>query len=229
MEPERMYSQEVEGVPYEVYRYWIPCNLNSKIDVIKKWGQAICRESIPKRFRRRKNRSEYAETAVMIFARIDQFISLDIPFTVGSGYLSQNQWATFGEVENPNSEHTFRRMADIGYHYKKNIVGTGRIAHYFHFRTYPLLAQALAYKHDTSAHNIMSVAILLLHDLIVNAGPDCEEFYDLFTNDTRVKPEHIDVNDWRKLRVNIFGNKKGKSRPKRTGLLANLVGRVDSV
>jgi len=211
-----MYSQNIEGDNYDVFRYYIPTRADSKLNSIRKWFRVMGREHVPQQYKRRKQPIEHVETAVMILGRIDQLYSLDVPLTVGSGFLSSKPWATFGNVSS-DSKIEFKNFDSIIDHYKSQIVKGAPSAGYFHFRIVPSLAEHLADKYNQTDHTIVSLATLFLYDLLINTGPDCEELYDLFTNDTRIGPDHIDVKEWRDLRKTVFG-KKGKTKDKRYNL-----------
>ena len=60
-----------------------------------------------------------------------------------------------------------------------------------------------------------SIAICFLYDILLNCGPDCEDLYDLFTNDSRdTSSEFIDINEWENTRCTVMG-KNGKIRQNR--------------
>jgi hypothetical protein len=58
----------------------------------------------------------------------------------------------------------------------------------------------------TSANFWMSVALLLTYDIIHECGPDCHEFFELFTNDYRDNSDNFDMAAWEQIRCKILGN-----------------------
>lgn len=217
MDTQKMYSQWICGEQYDVFRYYIPNRVESRLNTLRKWFRVLDRDRIPYQYKRRKNPIEHAETAVMILGRIDQLCTLDVPIVAGSGYISSKPWATFGEVPNAKSQLQFRDVEDISDYYHNLIVKGASSASYLHFRVCPNLPMELSNKHNKTVHYVVSMALLLLCDILENVGPDCEEFYDLFTNDTRVGREHVDIFDWSRTRQTVLG-KKGKTREKRVNI-----------
>lgn len=194
-----------KGETYEIHRFYVPDIISERLKFLRKYFNVMDREQIPHRFKRRKCGLEYAETAVMILARVDQLCNMDVPLAVGSKYLSPEPWATFGEVPDHPCLLNFRDFDDIGqYYYKQFCQSSSSIATY-RFRIAPNLVESLSIRHKASPHMVMAIASCLLSDILLHAGPDCTEMFDLFTNDLREGPDQIKIDKWLNLRCKIMG------------------------
>lgn len=210
-----MYEQWIRNQRYEVHRYYLPRKIVNRLKFIQKYFRVMNRAAIPQQYKLRKNEVEYFETAVIIFARLLTMCENDIPFLAGSGFLSPKPWASFGEVPEKVSKLEFRDFYDIANYYRPLIANSNATPEYVHFRIVPNLLMELGDKYRMSPHHLGAIAICLLYDILLNCGPDCEDFYDLFTNDNRDNSaEFIDINDWENLRCAVIG-KNGRIRDRR--------------
>ena len=199
----KLYSQWISGVQYEIHSYFVPHVLDKRIKFLKKYFRVIDRTSIPHVHKRRKSPVEFAETAVMILARLNAMCKMDIPIVVGSAYLDKMPWAIFGNAPGFGARHLFHDFDGIADHYRKLLVKGCSSAEHLHFRVVPTLSWQLADEYNISPSFVVSLSICLLHDIILNCGPDCEELYDLFSNDLRV--QSVSLHEWQDLRCKILG------------------------
>lgn len=201
----KMYEQWICKEKYEIHRFWVPRSLDKKIKWLRKYFRVMDRDSIPRQFKRRKDSSEFCETAIMILGRLDQLFDIDVPIVAGSAYLGKQPWAIFGDAPQHEAKITFRDFEDIMHHYHNAIVTGPADAEYFHFRVAPALVEKLSDKHRQTSHFLVSVGLCLLYDILTNCGPDCAELYDLFTNDLRVGPDSVNLEEWQDLRCKVMG------------------------
>jgi hypothetical protein len=195
---------------YEVYGYLLPTKLDATVTFLKKYFKVLDKFScVPYDYKRRKVYKEFAETAIMILARVEQFLSIKRPLIAGSRYINPAAWAIFGEAEDLFPKHSFKDFESICNFYEKRIFknpnSDNTKKEMFHFRHEPNLCNQLAAKYDETPHYIMTVALAFLRDIILNCGPDCQEFYDIFTNDYREDAEAIDIDQWQELRCKVLG------------------------
>lgn len=194
------YYQWINNERYEVHQFWISLSLNHHQKVLKNYFKVMDMANIPYRYKRRKIPLEYGEAAVMILARIDQLLDLDIPIAAGSRYLSSQPWALFGESSVSAKIH-FRDMEDIANKYRPERAST--TSEYFHFRKVPYLVEQLANKYVVTPNFIMNVAIGLLYDIVCHCGPDCPELADIFSNDIRTSK--VKISYWQEVRCKVMG------------------------
>lgn len=200
------YLHFLGGERYEMHRYFLPARAMPRIKFLRKWFRVIDRDPIPPRQKRRKNDVEFAETAVMTLARIDALLGNDIHFVAGSGWLSPQPWGVFGEApEQTQAEVVFPDFPAIANFYESLIFSQGSVTEYLSFRIHPRLPAVLARKYDLTPHFVVSLAICLLYDILLNCGPDSPEFYDLFTNDTKVGPTQVNIEEWEDVRCRAMG------------------------
>lgn len=199
----KLYDRWVGKYKYEVYRYFVTANMDRRIKFIRKYFKIMDKIDIPTKFKRRKTFLEYAEAAVMILGRIDQFLSIDAPISIGSAYLDKKAWAVFGEG-NFSSVLTFRNFEDLASHYLKIMLSKQTHTEDFHFRVSGGLIEHLSDKYYKPTHLIMLVAISLLYDILVYGGPDCPIISDLFTNDLR--KSKVNIKEWEVTRCKVMGH-----------------------
>lgn len=204
-----LYSQWSNRERYDIHRYYVPASLSKRLRFVKKYFRLLDRFEIPQKYKRRKSPTEYLETAVMILSRIEQLWKMDVPIIVGSGYISEISWATFGRIPDVESRFNFGNFNDLADHYYNGLVNGGVYSREFPFRVCPNLPWELASKYQSTPHFIISIALCLLSDILTKSGPDCPDLYDLFTNDTRVSAKGVDVEAWKRIRYKMMG-KRGK-------------------
>ena len=191
---------------YSVCRYCIPTTINPQISFLRKYFRVMDRIPIPRRHRNRRHFVEYAEAAIMLFARVEQFYRLRRPLIAGSTFLTPCAWVVFGEANAP-ARHRWPAFHDVALHYER-MWFMPQIQHnnrFFHFRKYGRLADDLASHLKSTPHYIMTTALLLLHDVLRYCGPDTYEFSDLFTNDNRDTPNYVDLDIWEAVRCKVLG------------------------
>lgn len=212
----KIYDRWIKKEFYEVHRLWVPHNLEKHVKFLRRYFRVMDRDTTPHIYKRRKSALEYAETAVMMLARLDALCDMDIPVAAGSTYLATTPWAVFGEAPETRAKLKFRDFEDIATHYYDTIVRGGSSPEYLHFRVAPSLLRQLSNKHKQTSHFIVSVALALLYDLVTRCGPDCEVIHDLFSNDLRETPDKANLDKWQDTRCKVMGRDgRVKSRPYR--------------
>jgi hypothetical protein len=198
----KLYTTLIRNEIYEVHRYWMPHNAGSRLKFLRKFFKLLDKDYIPHNHKRRKDSSEFADAALIILARLDQLFDLNVPFVAGSAYLSPEPWAMFGKGETDAHFH-FKDMESIFDYYKPAIVRGDNGPEQFHMRLAKNLPTELSDKHRYTPNLVVAVAIYLLYDILINCGPDCTEFADLFSNDRRIS--NVDLNEWSTLRCKLLG------------------------
>lgn len=201
---------------YNIHKYFVPIAVVNRIKFLRKYFKIMDRDDTPYRHKKRKNYVEFLETALMILARVDTFISKKIPVVAGSGDLSPLPWATFGFIHaDVHPQFEFDTFGSITKHYNYLIhENSPFVSKLFAHRREPFLARNMADMYNCSSHMIVSLAICLLYDILIHCGPDCEEFYDLFTNDNRIRPSEIQIPEWEKIRCKVMGSEGSVSGKK---------------
>lgn len=200
-------SEWIDAEVYDIYQYYMPCKAAKKIRFVKQYFQKLTKQETLWKYRRRNCWQEFAETAIMILARIDVLIRKDSGIIAGSKMVNAAiPWATFGNYRNSEifAQNSFENIPEIFKHYNIYLKGACYPVT-FHFRNMENLPQRLGQKFKKTPNFIMAAAIVLLADIIQECGPDCHEFFELYTNDTRESPANIDLDDWFDSRCNMLG------------------------
>jgi hypothetical protein len=199
----RLYSHWIDADIYDVYQYYMPCHAAKRIRFVKEYFQKIIEPSTPWQFKRRKCWQEFVETSVAILARTDNLMRRNITIIAGSESVNPSiPWALFGECSEIFARFTFKKISDILDHYETYLSGNCYPVE-FHFKNMAHLPEKLG-----NPNQVVAAALVLVYDIIQECGPDCNEFFDLFTNDFRKNPSNIDMDDWFNLRCKILGIEK---------------------
>jgi len=205
----RTHYEVIEPECYQVYKYYLPVNASKKITWVKKYFESLDGLDIENTFKRRKSHVEFAETALLMLTRINWATMKDRYIVAGSEYVSPIAWCVFGRSDYaPMSKMHFSNIVEIANHYKNYTHGNCYPID-IHFRMGSDWANRIAkrfHKPMLKSPNLwMTVALLLTYDLIHNCGPDCSEFFELFTNDYREHSSDFNLDQWERLRCKILG------------------------
>jgi len=212
--PPKLATRLINNHTYEVYKYWIPKLVRSKLKWLNRWFRIADRENIERENKRRKADVEGVETAVIVFNRITQLMDIDVPVAVGSAWLGERPWAVFGDCP-VDAELKIKNVRDLLRHYEKLMSATN--PELIHFRCHHGLVHYLSRKYKMLYSHVVAASICLLYDILINAGPDCDEVYDVFSNDLTEKQECFDIEKWQDQRCRIMG-RYGKILERSTGL-----------
>ena len=197
-----------EKINDEVYRgvkFYIPINTRKKVRFLKKYFAYI--DEGGGEWKRRKNWVEFGETAVTILQRIDSFFMTKHIFVAGSPLVCQIPWAIFGNSSRW-CQHKFEKLCDISEFYRNFLHGKCYPLQ-LHFNRHPTFLFKLSERFSKFPLNNpnfwMGVALNLVYDLIHNCAPDCNEVFELFTNDYRVGPGDFPDHEFHDLRFKILG------------------------
>lgn len=201
----RIYNEVIDDELYETHQYFVPVQAAKRVRFMKKFFQTLHDTNIPIDFRRRKSPVEFGETCVNVLQRIDMMCSIDSAIVAGSRYVSGVPWAIFGvDQSDLFAQNTYKDLPSLARAYKYYLTGNCYPTT-FHFRSAPNVPHKLAKKYKTNANYVMALALSVCYDVIHNCGPDCFEFFDLFTNDHRESPENFNIDSWQSLRCKILG------------------------
>lgn len=198
-------SFSLDGIDYKVIRYYVPQNVIHKARKVKEYFQLLD-DRVPFKFRRRKSHIEFVDTALVCLERIARVSELRSSLVAGSSHIRPIPWAIFGKSERDYCQYKFETLDHLIRFYKKSYGKTYYyidIHHRSSGRSLKVL-QGMSKMYGYGVTAIISVAIYLIHDLIRNIGPDCEDFFDLCSNDVRDTPETIDKRKWENSRRSIF-------------------------
>lgn len=194
-----------QKVFYQEKHYWLPEKVKNRFEFVKKFFKIqniVCPVSFPDR--RRKSIHETAEACVVILSRIESFMNLGIPVVLGSKFLKDLPWATFGKTDHFEGIY-FEEFKDVIKYYEDYF--TGKDFHeIFPFRLCENETRKLADKYKKNSGEMMALAICLMCDIIWNCGPDCDELFDVFSNDVRDDPAFFDFGIWERQRVALMGS-----------------------
>jgi len=206
----RIHYECLDSEVYEVHKYYLPVKISPRVKWVRRYFKKLDDQPIDVSHKRRKHWLEYAETALMMLGRIYHLCSKGHRITAGSQYVSPVAWAIFGEG-NPGTmaRHQFSSVLEIANHYRSLLQGNCYPIDIYFKKGHSQLGRQLASKFKKppliSSNFWMAVALLLIHDIIHECGPDCNEFFELFTNDYRDNSGSFDVISWEKLRCAILG------------------------
>jgi hypothetical protein len=149
---------------------------------------------------------EFGAVAVRNAIRLENNIAFGGEISIGSGYLSEKPWALVGNLDpREKSEYKFSCFPELIEHYEKEIKNHYRMEFDVPFIDDSLGLFKLAERNQESIDDMFSMCILLTRDLIFHAGPDNDNFYDLFTNDSKDTSDSADVDEWESQRCKVFG------------------------
>lgn len=147
---------------------------------------------------------DFAEVAVRLMARLENSVEYGMEVVIGSNYLSDYPWAVFGNTR-VGARNKFAQFSQIIDHYDKHLSDTNRVEYTIPFNSDGEDVYKMANRHDLSPATMFAACLLLTRDMIYHGGPDCDLFFDLYTNDIRDTPDTIDLDEWEKTRCRMFG------------------------
>lgn len=189
----RRKSKRVNDGLYWKYHYFLPASIMPVINFLKGYFEiidSICDVPVVHRFRNSK--MEYAMTAVDVLYEIRNRLAVNDEIVLGSEFINPCAWAVIGHNRRGRlARKEFRSLKQIFKHYEQQVTGCRgyNCAVILHRQDETVNRLALmAEKERKSVNLILAVALLLLHDIIKNCGPDCNELKRVFTNDRRASP-----------------------------------------
>jgi hypothetical protein len=205
----KLHYEVIDSEVYEVHKYYFPRDASNRIRWVRKYFQKLDSKDIPLMYKRRKSWVEYAELALLILNRIHNLTSRNCVIFAGSKCVSPIAWAIFGP-SGGMAQMQFAGIVDIANYYKKQYLDSEQCYPVdIHFKKGSNWAPKIASSFEriplNSPNFWMTVALLLTYDLIHNCGPDCHEFFELFTNDYRVGSDDFNLEEWEELRCQILG------------------------
>lgn len=205
----KLYHEALADDVYDVYKFYLPTQIAKKVRFLRKYFKYLDDQVDDPTYKRRKHWCEFAEEAMFVLSRVSHLTEKDYCFPAGSRYVCALPWAIFGPLETQRmARNYFETIEDVGRHYHNSLHGKCYPVD-LHFRKAPELAHKIAKKFKnppmSSPNYWMAVGIALTYDIIHNCGPDCHEFFDLFTNDYRDSPDHISPSAFQELRLKILG------------------------
>lgn len=161
---------------------------------------------------------EFYETALNVLFDVRNQLSVRRTYILGSSSLCGIAWAKIGVFDevSPSAKFEFRTFADLIRHYNCilsackdfGILNLYRSTRVKYDRLTPMSNQF-----DVSHNRMMSIAMLFLYDIVCNAGPDCREFREVFTNDVRtVVLDHL-MRKWQPTHMATIGKENAVIMP----------------
>ena len=217
---------------YWRYHFFLPRTTAPVLRLLKKYFYHLDSEqSVPVDHRIRQTKWECVETAINILAKVRMASLGSSPssFVMGSDHICPVAWAVIGsEANNPRiGQNRFTSVTDVFERYDSlmwaggfNTVAIDRpLSHEKNVDKLRILLNT----YQQTANYIVAAALFLLHDLVLNGGPDCFDFYEAFSNDKR-SCSSADETAWLIARQAVVGTER-KNLDVFTGLPGALLSR----
>lgn len=204
----------VSGEKFQAHNYYLPTDAAKLIPRLHDYFQClITSTNIHQERMRRKSYLSAFDTAVGVLQRIDLINSSGATIMIGSRHICPMAWCVIGPE--PPCQFYQYNFSDV----------YALIEHYTRPYNEPCHCQAISVYHQCggrenlrkvsdkapdsaklSPNKVMTAAIRFLADLLKYGGPDCTEFFDLYTNDMTIPPTEVDVDLWLQCRDKaLFG------------------------
>ena len=157
--------------------------------------------------------NEYVTAAIDCTVELERQMFINEFVWVGSDYLdSSERFAAFGIDQNFDQYmYSFDNFSQVIDHYESSAV-KNLSAHVLPVEKKSKVSSSitdlfqLAKNYQLEPTEMMSICLLLTKDIVINAGPDCEFFTRLLTNDSRTNYlDDFDIDEWEELRCRAFG------------------------
>lgn len=197
------------GKVFRAYGYYLPLPIVNRLPPLLQYFQILMDgSSAPRSGRRLLTTHEVPDLALSVLKRVERQVDYGGGVFVGSkeispiahlyvGTLHEQKCAIdkYGSVEDYLLQATaaFQEPCDC------------RPVTLLHEAANPVLGGFPG----KSPNRLMAGAITLLSEIVQHAGPDCEEFFDLFTNDSGVSPDTVDPHLWKRARHQSFTEVRG--------------------
>jgi hypothetical protein len=206
---EKLYNEVVGSEVYEVHKFYLPTKIGKRVKFLRRYFEFLDNEVPKGHQKRRQSPCEFAETAMFALTRIKMLTEKGYTIIAGSQHVSPIPWAIFGPPNQRPARFYYKNIDDLAGQYHNYMHGK-MFPIELHFRVGSGLASKLAARHAdveylSSPNYWMALGICVLFDIIHNCGPDCHEFYELFTNDYKDNPQTIDFKQWQRARCKILG------------------------
>ncbi len=194
-----MGGAHVFGQQYEAYNYYVPDSVVHTIPRINDYFSSLIRESkVEEKDRRYWNIYDWYDLAISLLNRIEYRLQMKLSFLIGDQAISAVPWAVVGEVTSRRiyRHHfpTIESLIDSYLSVTKSPCRTLPVSIYH--RNGKRWMKDLRCRGQYNDNQLMSAAILFLADVIRNAGPQTDVFYDVFTNDRRATSEKMSHVHW---------------------------------
>ena len=211
---------ELSNVKYSGYGVFIPTRIIPMVKRVRRYFEELDKYPEEASRRRRKNPLEYIETAVNMLYRAHNLCAHQaIP--IGSQHLSPLAWAVIGpNIEGMFARNYFDNIESLYAHYDNWMNGSCKKQLAYFTNGFERVTE-LSRFYTWSRNRVIAVALVFLHDLIQHGGPDCDHFYDLYTNDQRCCSVSGCLPDWQRARAKVFvGDKMVTPLPGRRVVVA---------
>lgn len=196
---------------FDAYNYYLPMGAVRLIPRLNDYFQTLINDG-PQHPDQQRRRSFLAsiDAALSVLCRIKHLNENGDMAVLGSSHLKPITWAVVGKGEPPCRLYKFQfhslysmlehyvRRYDESCHahpvcvYQQSGASGGRAT---------LEALVAGMKDRPANVNVfLAGAIHFMVDFLEHAGPDCTDFFDLFTNDLSAGPATVDIALWRKAR-----------------------------
>jgi hypothetical protein len=200
---EQKSTQTINYKYYTKNTYYVPQSIiGTLFELDSYFEQLDNNESLKDKYKIRTQRTEYMDLASNIFKTIRCHLlrSSDELMALGSNFLCPIPWAILGRKETPRlAQHYFRNFDQFITHYNRFEDETEITKVTINQRPTQNYFLEVSIKSKLSINLIVSMSVLLLKDIIENCGPDCMEFREAYTNDSRDTFESA-IPYWQKIR-----------------------------
>lgn len=194
---------------YDAYSYYLPMEVVKLIPVLYDYFNTLIVETkIHAERQRRKNHLSAIDIAVSTLDRIDHMNKSDSMVSIGSRHLKPITWAVIGKGT-PTCrlyKFQFHSIYSLIDHYARRYTNPCHchpVCVYHHKPYRDIIGKVIQGSpagQNLSANAVLAASIHFMADLLEHAGPDCTEFFDLFTNDLTCSPDDVDLPLWRRAR-----------------------------
>ncbi len=209
---------------FEAFNYYLPMEVVKLIPVLNDYFNTLITETnINPERQRRKSVWSSIDTAVGVLHRISHLNSMDEIVYIGSRHLKPVTWAVIGKGTPKIKlyKFLFQSIYSVIESYTRRYKEPCHchpvcVYHQKPYREMLVkLTDACPNDNPLSANSFLAAAIHFMVDLLEYGGPDCTEFFDLFTNDLTCSPDDVDLILWRKARERaLYGNLSVRETPR---------------
>lgn len=194
------------GKAFHATLFHLPIEVHAAAIHVFKFYQYLIESTyqVPQESRIRQSAMESMDIALFSLNRVEYHLGNYSPLILGSKLLNPIPFAIVGKRDDENLyRNTFADLWDIieQYNDRFNDKSIFRPTLLYHTKAGKDCLLGIADPPRTgnryNPNKVVTAAVLFLYDLLRHVGPDCNIFYDLYTNDYRVTKEKIDLNTWR--------------------------------
>ncbi len=198
-------SIKIDGKNYPALNLRLTEEVGRAMRVVRKHFRILTAYSnLPEGTSRYDGWWDFAAISVRLMLRLDAYLDYNASLSIGSGYISEKPWINFGGYES-QSEYRLNHLFELIDLYDEQLSGQYKSFYDIPYTSDLQSIIRLSLKYELSVESMVGVCLLFTRDLLYQCGPDCEMFFDLFTNDGRDNPENLDLDLWETNRIRLWG------------------------